>query len=230
MKISELIKRIRLDQNYSYSEMAKRLGFSKGMVEAMEKERAPVSKNFVESFIRAFPLHKKNILKLYLEQYVPDEEKKNILISEAELSEDDLDFFLIKIYNFDTEGDGRVNVEKFEEVKVMISIDTGNKIMENGFVVKVMGNKMNPYFFENDRLAFLRVSFENWTKYDSKIILVKISGTLYIKKLYFENGSPFLYSFNDRIFPKLEITKDIKVEFLGVLFKRLEQDLSNFKI
>ena len=93
---------------------------------------------------------------------------------EAELSEDDLDFFLIKIYNFDTEGDGRVNVEKFEEVKVMISIDTGNKMMENGFVVKVMGNKMNPYFFENDRLAFLRVSFENWTKYDSKIILIKM--------------------------------------------------------
>ena len=41
MKINELIKKIRLEHNYSFSEMGKRVGFSKGMISAVETERSP---------------------------------------------------------------------------------------------------------------------------------------------------------------------------------------------
>ena len=41
MKINELIKKIRLEHNYSFSEMGKRVGFFKGMISAVETERSP---------------------------------------------------------------------------------------------------------------------------------------------------------------------------------------------
>ena len=60
MKISKLIEKIRLEQGYSYQEMANKLGFSKGMINAVEKENSPVSKNLIEAYIKYYPLYKKN--------------------------------------------------------------------------------------------------------------------------------------------------------------------------
>ena len=38
MKISELIKKIRIEHGYSFQEMANKLGFSKGMISAVERK------------------------------------------------------------------------------------------------------------------------------------------------------------------------------------------------
>ena len=72
MKISELIKKIRIEHGYSFQEMGNKLGFSKGMISAIEREDSPVSKNLVEAYIKNYPLYKKELIKSYLEQFMPE--------------------------------------------------------------------------------------------------------------------------------------------------------------
>ena len=73
MKISELMKKIREDHGFSFTEMGKRLNFSRGMIDAIEKERSPVSQKILEAYIKNFPTYENNLIESYVNQYLPEE-------------------------------------------------------------------------------------------------------------------------------------------------------------
>ncbi len=225
MKISELIKKIREEHNYSFGEMANRIGFSKGMAEAIEKERSPVSKNVLESLVKSFPLYENELIEGFLKQNLPDDLGEKVKVGDFELVNKDFKEQKIRVHDFVSGGSGKVEIEKYSEVKIMLNVKVGEEIIKNGFVVNVLGNNMEPFFFENDKLVFIKEKFSNWESLDSKLILVESNGETLIRKLFFEGGEPFLYSFNDRMYPKIKVTDTTK--YLGILTKRLEQDLSN---
>ena len=50
--------------------MTSKLGFSKGMISAVEREDSPVSKNLVESYIKNYPLYKNKLIKSYLSEFL----------------------------------------------------------------------------------------------------------------------------------------------------------------
>ena len=129
MEMKELVKKIRLENNYSFSEMADKLGFSKGMVSAVESGRSPASQKFLEAMIKKFPLYKNNIIKSYTEQYLPEELKENILVGDFEFAEKDIKTFTFAVDNFDTRGNGWVESENYEEVNILLSIDVGTIII-----------------------------------------------------------------------------------------------------
>ena len=72
MKINELIRKIREDRNYSLSEIGEKVGFAKGTIKTVESGQAPMSKNLFEGYVKAFPLMKDILLKLYLKQFIPE--------------------------------------------------------------------------------------------------------------------------------------------------------------
>ena len=178
MKISELIKKIRIEHNFSFTDMGNRLGFSRGMIDAIEKERSPVSQKILEAYIRNFPIYKDKLLDSYLEQYLPKDLKESIVRENFELSNESVKKMKVTIYDFNTSGDGRVETDKSEEVEIMVTFETGKDIIKNGFLIKVLGKEAEPYFFENDKLVFMKEKFINWIDYDRKIILVEINGEL----------------------------------------------------
>ncbi len=58
---------------------------------------------------------------------------------------------------------------------------------------------------------------------DSRLILVKINDEMYIRKLFFAEGKPFLFSFNDRLYSKIEVNNE--VEYIGQLDFQLERNV-----
>ena len=67
--------------------------------------------------------------------------------------------------------------------------------------------------------------FTKWENLDSKLILVKLDDVYYVRKLYFEDGEPYLHSFNDRLYPKIRISDIKKVEYIGKLDSQLYRDM-----
>ena len=225
MKIRKIIKKIREEHNYSFGEMGNRIGFSKGMAEGIEKERSPVSKKVLESLIKSFPAYENKLIEGFLKQNLPDNLGEKVKVGNFELVNENFKELKIKVHDFVSGGSGKVEIDKYSEVKIMSDIEEGEEIRKNGFIINVIGNSMEPFFFENDKLVFIKGKFSDCESLDSKLILVESSGEMLIRKLLFEGGEPFLHSFNDRMYPKIKVTD--KVKYLGILTKRLEQDLSN---
>ena len=225
MKISELIKKIREEHSYSFGEMGNRIGFSKGMAEAIEKERSPVSKNVLESLVKSFPIYENELIEGFLKQNLPDSLSEKVNVGDFEVVNKDFGISKIKVHDFISGGSGKVDIDRYNEVEIVSNIKESEKIIKNGFVVNILGSSLEPLFFENDKIVFMKEKFENWELLDSKLILVEVNGETLIRKLFFEGGEPFLYSFNDRMYPKIKVTDTVK--YLGILTKRLEQDLSN---
>ena len=44
---------------------------------------------------------------------------------------------------------------------------------------------------------------------------------MFMRKLFFDEGKPFLVSFNPRLYPKLEVTEDTK--YIGQLSQQLDR-------
>jgi transcriptional regulator with XRE-family HTH domain len=223
MEINELMKKIRLEHNYTYRKIAEKTGFSTGFINDVEKGRANMSDNLFEAYIREFPLYKSELIKAYSHQ-------KSLVFNvytgtKLEDITSKVSFFKFKVYNFFPKEDGRVDLNNFSEVEFMQTNENGNLILKNGFVFKICDNSLEPVFLLGDNLVFLKETFERWEKFDGKIIIVKIENDFYIGKLLFEFGTPFLFPLNERVYPKLQISEYKKVSFVAILDRRLEQNL-----
>ena len=150
----------------------------------------------------------------------PPKESDSFHILEAEK-------ITLKAYNYDSNRDGRVDLKNYTEVNLMIS-EKDCKQFENSFVINVIGNAMQPYFFEKDILAIEKDEFISWEELDRKIILYKYKDILYIRKVFFQEGKGYLVAFNNRVYADFEINKE--VEYLGKMVKQVNiRDLSTIQ-
>lgn len=218
MKLNEFLKKIREEQDYSFGEIAEKLGYTRGMINDIEKGRAPVSEKLLRSYIKLFPRYEKMLLKVYLEEKIPFGMEEKIKI-EAE-TEKRLQLAKeqkIKIYNYDSSGDGRVNLSEYKEVTFMLS----HKIPEDSLLVEVTDELMRPNFIDGDILLFEKEEFINWENLNRKLVFVKINGEVIIRKLIFKSATPYLVAFNDEVYPDVEVNE--KIIFLGQLSELLKR-------
>ena len=110
----------------------------------------------------------------------------------------------------------------------MLLNETYIQILENGYAFKVIGKCMEPFFLEGDTLLFLKTKFNTWEELDSKLLLLNLDNKIYMKKIFFESGIPYLHTFNERIYPPEKLENFKKIKLVGILKKRLEQDLSDY--
>ena len=133
----------------------------------------------------------------------------------------------MRVYNFISDGDGIINFDKYENIEFPFNEEDKERILKNSYVFKVLGENMQPFFIDNDIIYFTKKKFEGWEKLDRKLILVKIENDYYIRKIYFQKGKAFLFSFNENVYPEKEITD--KVEFIGVLAGQLKRYVEKIK-
>ncbi len=223
MKISELIKKIRVEHGYSFQEMASKLGFSKGMISAVEREDSPVSKNLVESYIKNYPLYKNKLIKSYLEQFMPENIDEEINIGNISLAE----LYMVKIYNFISNGDGKINLSEYNEEQFPLDEKDKIEIYNNGYVFKVLGDNMKPHFLKGDIIILSNKEFKNWQSLNNRLLLVKINNDYYLRKLLFKNGKAFLFSFNENVYPEFELPNN--AEYIGELTGQLERNVEEIE-
>jgi phage repressor protein C with HTH and peptisase S24 domain len=220
MKINDLIKQIRVQKGYSLSAFGEFLGFSRGFLHNVESGERRVSKKLLEELIKKFPLYSKQLLKAYVSEKVPEIAsevmKEGTKIKMAEIREIVNE---LKVYTFDSAGDGKVNLGNYKKMKFPLVEEVKDKIMKNGYVFEITGDSMQPYFSSNDVIVLTKENFENWQSLDSRLILVEKKGEYFIRKLFFIAGEPYLRSFNERLFPEFKVDEDTK--FIAILYVQL---------
>ena len=71
MKFNELLRKIRTESSLKYSEMADKIGFSKGFISNVEKGKRGVSEKYLSALVKQFPLYEEELVKAYTEQKIP---------------------------------------------------------------------------------------------------------------------------------------------------------------
>lgn len=218
MKLNEFLKKIREEQKFSFAEMGEKIGYTRGMINDIEKGRAPVSEKLLKSYIRLFPSYEKILLKMYLEEKIPSGMEEKIKIESEikdiiKLSKGQK----IKIYNYDSSGNGWVNLEVYKEVTFMLN----HKISKDSFLIEIMEKFMEPYFVDGDILLFEREPFTNWEVLNRKLIFVELNGDIIVRKVIFKNAIPYLVAFNNEVYPDIEVND--KIIFLGQSSELLER-------
>ena len=219
MDLRMLLKKIREEKGMSYQEVGDKIGYSKSYINDVEKGKS-ASKKLIQGYVKLFPAYEKDILIAYANDKSLGE-KFTFNLEERRRGQK------VKVYDFISSGNGCVDLTIYKEVEYMLLNDT-IEILDNGYAFEVKDKNMEPFFLEGDTLFFLKKEFKNWLELDSKLILVDIDRKIYIKKLFFESGTPYFQTFNTRLFPQEKVEKFKSVKLLGVLNKRLEQDLSNY--
>lgn len=124
----------------------------------------------------------------------------------------------IKIYEYDSNKAGRVDLNKFTEEALMLDSDIRNEI-KKGIVIRIKGNYMQPYFYEGDTLLIEKEEFGSWQELDRKIVLYEFEGETYVRKVLFEKAKGYLEAFNNRLYGDIEIND--KIKYIGRVRKQI---------
>lgn len=134
---------------------------------------------------------------------------------------------LVKIHTYDSSKAGRIDLENFTEEALMVEDEISNSVNE-GIIIKIKGNFMQPHFYEGDVLLIEKEKFENWQELDRKIVLYEFDGETYIRKVLFENAKGYLIAFNNRLYENIEINE--KITYIGRVRKQINiRDLDNIE-
>ncbi len=124
----------------------------------------------------------------------------------------------IKIYEYDSNKAGRVDLNKFTEEALMLDGDIRNEV-KKGIVIRIKGNYMQPHFYEGDTLLIEKEEFGSWQELDRKIVLYEFEGETYVRKVLFEDGKGHLVAFNSRVYGNIEMNNEIK--YIGRVRKQI---------
>ena len=233
MDLKELIKKIRIEKDYSVYDMADKLGYSHGLINQLELGNKNVTEKFLNKMIEVFPLYESQLKEQYYMEKIkdlPEEILKKLKIGDVKANSTDMKDYRFATYNFQTDGNGEINFSDYKETVHTLKHEIGKTIENSGIVIRITGDYLIPSFFNDDIVVFLKASFENWQKLDNKIIMVEIEKKSYIKKVIFENGEPYLHTFNERLYPKEKISEIKNIKYVRKLKYRLNINLDNFTL
>lgn len=221
------LREFRRERDLTGKEIGEKLGVSQAFVAKMESGIKNPSDELLESFFDSYRISDKSKLEIR-EMVALDKspeliQKKYMNMKNKTKETDNYDIeegkkISIKVFEYDTSKTGRVNLDKFTEESFMLDSQISNEL-EDGMVIKVKGNYMQPYFYEGDILLIETEKFESWQELDKKIVLYKLEEEIYIRKVLFEKGKGYLVAFNNNHYENIEITKDI--EYIGKLRKQI---------
>ena len=115
------VKRKREDKNISIRKLAEQTGFSYQYLNRVENGTTTISNNVLEKLIEIFPEHKKELIRLYLQETLP----KNVTISDIFALDDSYVIYDVLSQKFNTKE--RKEVYKFFLDKLIIKSIEQNK-------------------------------------------------------------------------------------------------------
>ncbi len=134
---------------------------------------------------------------------------------------------ILKAYNFDSNRDGRVDFNNYTEVSLMLNISKIEEFKDN-IAINILGNSMQPFFFEGDNLLIKKEELTTWGDLNRKIVFYELENKFYLRKVLFIEGKGYLEAFNKDVYGKFEI--DSKVKYIGRVIKQFNiRDLSNIE-
>ncbi|WP_300344547.1 helix-turn-helix transcriptional regulator [Fusobacterium sp.] len=80
MNFGEVLKEIRLKNNYSLRGLADKLGISFSYLNKIERGETPINKNVFEKIISFFPFEKEIFIKSYINEFLPTNLSLNNII------------------------------------------------------------------------------------------------------------------------------------------------------
>ncbi len=221
------LREFRRERDLTGKEIGEKLGVSKAFVAKMESGIKNPSDELLESFFDSYRISDKSKLEIR-EMVALDKspeliQKKYISMKNKTKETDNYDIeegkkISIKVFEYDTSKTGRVNLDKFTEESFMLDSQISNEL-EDGMVIKVKGNYMQPHFYEGDMLLIETEKFESWQELDKKIVLYRLEEEIYIRKVLFEKGKGYLVAFNINHYENIEIKENI--EYIGKLRKQI---------
>lgn len=81
MSFGEVLKKIRKEKNDTVRSLAEKAGISYSFIGRVEKDSAPISRNFIDKIIKVYTDREEEILRAYMETKIPESvvEKNKIL-------------------------------------------------------------------------------------------------------------------------------------------------------
>lgn len=83
MSFGEVLKKIRKEKNDTVRSLAEKAGISYSFIGRVEKDSAPVSRNFVDKIMKVYIDKEEELLKAYMETKIPESiSEKNKILAE----------------------------------------------------------------------------------------------------------------------------------------------------
>lgn len=223
-KIGEVIFKIRKGDDFTYEEMAKRLGVTHSFISQIEKGNKKVSKKLYEKLIEQFPNYKRELEKSYLEQILPENVSLNSKIDKPRL-------FKFPVYGLASAGSGQIDMEHYEEEEFLLPSDF--KMPRGAFIMEIHGDSMEPILFNGDKVIvnpnLCPVNIEEWRNLNRKVTIVDIDDKRYAKKVVFKAGKMYLYSFNEDVYPEIEVEEYEDIRCVGVVSELIQRKMTNIQ-
>nr|DAP31794.1 MAG TPA: Repressor protein CI [Caudoviricetes sp.]DAR69318.1 MAG TPA: Repressor protein CI [Caudoviricetes sp.] len=219
MEINDLIFKIRKDSNFTIEEMAKRLEISTSYVNEIEKGRRKISKKIYNKLIGKFPDYKKELERTYLISILSNTDIKTKIEVPKSVK--------LPVYGLASAGNGEIDAEHYEMREFLLPSDF--KMPRGLFVLEIDGDSMEPVLYDRDKVLvdpnLCPTSIEGWKNLNKKITIVSIDDKRFVKKVVFKKGKMFLYSFNEDLYPELEIKEYEEIYCVGVVSKLIQRDM-----
>ena len=224
MTINKMLSKIKKENGFTFEEIAKRLGTSKSLINDIEKGNKKVSKKLYEKLIEKFPTYKKELEKAYLEQILPENMSLNNKIEKPRL-------FRFPVYGLASAGSGQIDMEHYSEEEFLLPSDF--KMPRGAFIMEIYGDSMEPILFNGDKVIvnpnLCPVNNEEWKNLNRKVTIVDIDDKRYAKKVVFKAGKMYLYSFNEDVYPEIEVVEYEDVRCVGVVSELIQRKMTNIQ-
>lgn len=224
MEINEIITKLRKGENFTFEEMAKRLGISTSYLNEVEKGRRKVSKKLYEKLIQNFPDNKKELEKSYLSSILP--EQINVLNTYEKPK-----IFKFNVYGVASAGSGEIDMEHFTEEEFILPNDF--KMPNGAFILEIHGDSMEPILFDGDKVIvnpnLCPANNEEWKNLNRQVAIVEIGNKRFAKKIIFKAGRMYLYSFNEDVYPEIEVKEYEEIYCVGVVSELIQRKMTKIR-
>ena len=129
-------------------------------------------------------------------------DNKDLLYENKSFSIIDTKEVILKAYNFDSNRDGRVDFDNYVEVSLLSEVDELEEL-ENNIAINVLGDAMQPFFFEGDNLLIKKEPLIAWGDLNRKIVFYEFENKFYLRKVLFVEGKGYLEAFNKDVYGKV---------------------------
>ena len=159
-----------------------------------------------------------------MEGNLPNALKKNFKNTEFKDVTNKTKIFKHKVYKFDTNSEGIIDIHQYREEQFMLEAD----IKKGSLIIEVFGKGLEPFFYEGDRLLFESENFQNWTKINKKLIAFKFGKDYMIRKVKFDKKKPYLLAIDTDVYEDIDVLEHEKsLQYIGQLSRLLDRDLKN---
>ena len=219
----EILRDLRKKNRLTMEELGKKLGTGPAFINNMEKGTKPIPESMLEKMILILGADEKDIAELrknIIEGNLPKALKKTVFKNITDKTK----IFKHKVYKFDTDSEGIIDIHQYREEQFMLDAD----IKESSLIIEVMGKGLEPFFYEGDRLLFESENFQNWTKINKKLIAFKFGEKYMIRKVKFDKKKPYLLAIDAEVYEDIDVSEHEKeLLYIGQLSRLLDRNLKN---